>query len=331
LHSPENPIYLAFKPDKSEDVVALTIKQLRYVESAGRLGSIAAASGELHISQSSVTAAIDAVEAHLGFDLFSRVPARGIQPTPAGRDALRLMAGHLGAFRDFEAELSALGGTTTGEVRVACFATAAASFLPPLLTRFAVAYPGVKVTLREGNMETVLDTLEDGQSDLAFTYADVVPDHLLHTPLSTTPLYALVSTQDPLSGRPELALEDLQDRPMILLELPRNRRYYSDIFRRKGLAPRIAHVTGSTEMIRTLVESGIGYSILNARPPNYVEGGRGYRAVPLVDAGEARVFGYVTRPGIGQPGALRSFLAHVAMAKEEGLFDRIAIRAAATE
>ena len=49
----------------------LTIKQLRYAETAGRLGSIAAAAGEHNISQSSITAAIDAMEAALGFDLFT--------------------------------------------------------------------------------------------------------------------------------------------------------------------------------------------------------------------------------------------------------------------
>ena len=309
--------------------MALTLKQLRYVEAAGRLGSIAAASGEMHISQSSITAAIDAVEAHLQFDLFTRVPARGIRPTPAGRDALRLIAGHLSAFRDFEAELSALGGTTTGEVRLACFATAAASFLPPLLTGFAAAYPGITVTLLEGNIETIVDMVEDGRADIAFSYGDVVPDGLAFAPLVEAPPYALLSVADPLHAAATLALEQLADRPLILLELGRSRTFYADLFRARGLEPKVAHVTASTEMIRTLVESGIGFSVLNARPPNYVEGGRGYRAVPLADAGPGRVFGHVTRDRIGQPRALRNFLRHVA--EHSGVFERIAVRASHME
>ena len=62
-----------------------TLKQLRYVEAAGRLGSIAAAAQELAISQSSITAAIDALETSLDYDIFLRTPARGIRSTPAGR------------------------------------------------------------------------------------------------------------------------------------------------------------------------------------------------------------------------------------------------------
>ena len=40
-----------------------TLKQLRYVEAAGRLGSIGSAATKLNTSQSSITAAIDVLEA----------------------------------------------------------------------------------------------------------------------------------------------------------------------------------------------------------------------------------------------------------------------------
>ncbi|MFT7593794.1 MAG: DNA-binding transcriptional LysR family regulator [Paracoccaceae bacterium] len=43
------------------------MKQLRYVEATGRLGSIANAAVEINISQSSITAAIGALESQVGF------------------------------------------------------------------------------------------------------------------------------------------------------------------------------------------------------------------------------------------------------------------------
>jgi len=43
-----------------------TLKQLKYIEATGRLGSIANAATELHISQSSITAAIGAFERQIG-------------------------------------------------------------------------------------------------------------------------------------------------------------------------------------------------------------------------------------------------------------------------
>ncbi|MGH6778327.1 MAG: helix-turn-helix domain-containing protein, partial [Bradyrhizobium sp.] len=61
-----------------------TLKQLRYIEAAARTGSIANAANELNISQSAVTAAIDKFEEALGYELFLRVPAKGIKTTPSG-------------------------------------------------------------------------------------------------------------------------------------------------------------------------------------------------------------------------------------------------------
>ncbi len=61
-----------------------TLKQLRYVEAAGRLGSIAKAADELAISQSSITAAIDSLEFGLDYDMFVRTPAKAFNPPHQG-------------------------------------------------------------------------------------------------------------------------------------------------------------------------------------------------------------------------------------------------------
>jgi DNA-binding transcriptional LysR family regulator len=105
-----------------------TLKQLRYVEAAGRLGSIAKAAVEVSISQSSITASIDALEASLDYALFVRTPAKGITPTSAGREALQLIRTYLNQTRQFESELQSQGGDDAGLVRIACYATAAPTF-----------------------------------------------------------------------------------------------------------------------------------------------------------------------------------------------------------
>ncbi|MEO0679826.1 MAG: LysR family transcriptional regulator, partial [Pseudomonadota bacterium] len=69
-----------------------TLKQLRYVEAAGRLGSIASAAGELNISQSSITSAIDALETEVGFDLFIRTRAKGLKTTSSGDQIIQMIS-----------------------------------------------------------------------------------------------------------------------------------------------------------------------------------------------------------------------------------------------
>ncbi|MDH3919404.1 MAG: LysR family transcriptional regulator, partial [Rhodospirillales bacterium] len=156
----------------------LTFKQLRYATAAGRLGSVAAAAAEIKISQSSITAAIDSIEAELGVDLFIRLPAKGIRPTPAGREALTMMQGMLNHVARFESELESLGGSPRGFLRLGCYVTAAPYVLPLTLRAFSHRYPQARVDLREGDMMAITDLLVAGEVDLAMTYRDVVTTEL---------------------------------------------------------------------------------------------------------------------------------------------------------
>ena len=129
-----------------------TLKQLRYVEAAGRLGSIASAATKLNTSQSSITAAIDVLEAELGFDLFLPTPAKGIHPTSAGLETLKLISSNLDQTLHFEADLLSVGGAATGLVKLACYSTAAPSFLPPVLKSITTRFPSLSLIMLEGHM-----------------------------------------------------------------------------------------------------------------------------------------------------------------------------------
>ncbi len=307
--------------------VGLTLKQMRYVEATGRLGSIAAAAEALSISQSSITAAIDALEAELGFGIFTRVPAKGIQKTPGGADALKLISRFLADYRDFEAELYALGGAVTGTIRLACFATAAATFLPPAIKQFQSEFPNVQFELVEGDMDNVAEYLDTGAADIAFTYDEVIGSHHDFDLMVELPHYAMVNTQDPLAQRKSVSLADLQDQPMINLQLQRSGTYYSDLFADAGLTVRVAHATSSVEMIRTLIASGFGFSILNARPVSAALDSRGITVLPITDPIPARRFGLVTQSRVTLPYPVQRFIERCHALRDDGVFENLAVRA----
>jgi DNA-binding transcriptional LysR family regulator len=214
-----------------------TLKQLRYVEAAGRLGSIAKAAVEVSISQSSITASIDALEASLDYALFVRTPAKGITPTSAGREALQLIRTYLNQTRQFESELQSQGGDDAGLVRIACYATAAPTFLPPILKSITENFPGISVKVMEGNMMAILDYLDNGEVDLVFTYDRHVPPAQAFEPLFPAPPYALISKSDAASQLPSISFEQLSKKPMIMLDLPYTRDYFLGLFRARGLEP----------------------------------------------------------------------------------------------
>lgn len=302
-----------------------TLKQLRYVEAAGRLGSIAGAAKELAISQSSITAAIDALETTLDYDLFLRTPAKGIQSTPVGEQALHLMRGFLHNARHFETDLRALGGDTSGHVRIACYVTAAPAFLPPILQNITDNFPGMSIQVMEGNMQTILEYLDEGRVDLAFTYEQVVQPHHHFARLFQAPPYALIHLDDPLALQPTVSFAELAERPMVLLDLPRTRDYFASLFEREGCRPQIAHTTRSAEIARSLVSGGFGYTILNIRPPHYVEEQLRTRAVPIRGLQEGQNFGIATLAQTRPPQIVQAFIDSCMTLQRNGAFDQLTV------
>ena len=303
----------------------VTLKQLRYVEAAGRLGSIAHAAKELAISQSSITAAIDALETSLEYDLFRRTPAKGIQATPTGEQALLLIRNFLQQARYFEADLQALGGAASGLVRIACYATAAPAFLPPILQNLTDNFPGMSIQVMEGNLTSIIEFLDEGKVDLVFTYSEGLQAIHSFLPLFQAPPYALVNLDDPLSQQKSVSFAELADRPMVLLDLPRTRDYFTGLFEQRGHRPNIAHTTRSAEIARALVAGGFGYTILNIRPPDYVENQLRYRAVPIAGLEAGQSFGIATLANTRPPKIVQSFIDSCVTLQKGGAFDRLTV------
>lgn len=302
-----------------------TLKQLRYVEAAGRLGSIAEAARELSISQSSITAAIDALEFGLEYDLFQRTPAKGIQPTPAGIKALEIVRSFLHESKQFEAELQSIGGNTSGIVRIACYATAAPAFLPPILRDLTENFPGMSIQVLEGNMAAVMGFLDDGRADLAFTYDVVTQSTHAFEPLFEAPPYAMISHSDPLSNAASVSFADLAEKPMVLLDLPHTRTYFETLFTRAGCRPTIAHTTRSAEIARALVGGGFGYTILNIRPPAAAEANAQFRCVPISGDVDRPVFGIATAAVARLPTVVTAFIQRCKILKKNGDFDELTV------
>lgn len=310
-------------------VLNFTLKQLRYVETAGRLGSITKAAEELSISQSSITAAIDALEQSLDYDLFVRAPAKGIQPTPSGADALKLIRNLIDQSRHFNSELHSVGSDVRGLVRIGCYATAAPSFLPPILDAVSKEFPGISIKLLEGHMGRMIEFLSDGEADLAFTYAEALDSRHDFLPLFEAPYYALLSETDPLAQQSSVALAELSERSMVLLDLPMVRETFVGLFERMGLTCNITHTSRSAEICRTLVAAGYGFSILNILPPNYLIEKTPFRALRIEDAGAGPTFGIATLSGVRQPKNVKAFLQSCLTLREANAFDHITLRPSA--
>ncbi|MCP5374226.1 MAG: LysR family transcriptional regulator [Hyphomicrobiales bacterium] len=246
----------------------ITLKKLAYALAVARHRSIAKAARELNVSPSAVAAAVDALEAELGSRLFHRQPARGVVATSAGREILARAARLLEEVEAFKAFAAERGQHLAGELNVGCFTSLSFIVLPPVLKAFTGRHPGITVHLHEGEVGEIQDLLDRGEVDLILTYDVGLRPDLERRVLAAAPPHAVFAGDDPMARAPRVRLRDLADRPMILFDQPASRDYFRDLFAAAGCAPRVVYRTESYQTLCELVGSGLGYALLNLRPPH---------------------------------------------------------------
>ncbi|WP_334162681.1 LysR substrate-binding domain-containing protein [Achromobacter insolitus] len=181
----------------------LPVTALRTFEAAARLGSFKLAAAELAVTPTAVSHQVKALERHVGFALFERVP-RGVRLTDKGA---RLFAGVHDALLDVAQTLDALRtAPASGALTVSTTHSFAALWLVPRLGRFYAAFPQYQLNLNT-NPEPI-DLLREASVDLAIRYSR---DHWpgLHAACSLQEWFAVY-------GSPALAARPAKRAPSLV-------------------------------------------------------------------------------------------------------------------
>jgi LysR family glycine cleavage system transcriptional activator len=121
-----------------------TLTWLRAFEAAARTSSFTAAAAELNLTSGAISYQIRALEAHLGFALFERLP-RGVKLTPMGVAYLPPVRK---AFEELaDSTVGLFGGLERVQITVHAPVSLAALWLAPKLPAFSVANPSIDVRL----------------------------------------------------------------------------------------------------------------------------------------------------------------------------------------
>jgi DNA-binding transcriptional LysR family regulator len=146
-------------------------------------------------------------------------------------------------------------------------------------------HPGLALTLLEAEQEHLVASLRRSDVEIALLYDFGLDETLDLTPVAELTPYVLLPEGHPLAASPSIALQDLLQEGLVLLDVPPSRDYFLALFKDAGLDPHIAFRTKSLEMARGLVGHGLGYSILAAKPANNMTyDGRALVSRPLAAA-----------------------------------------------
>jgi DNA-binding transcriptional LysR family regulator len=250
--------------------VGFTLTQLRYFAAAADLGSMTAASKELMVSQSAISTAVAQLENELGVQLFLRHHARGLTLTSAGEEFFRELRNYLVHTTELAEVARTAGEALIGELTIGCFATLGPFELPRLLAASYQDNPGIRISVIENEHAALKQALRSGRCELALMYGYDLDEDIDHVRVGVAAPYVLVSKEHRLARRKTVALTELANEPMVLLDLPHSARYFEHLVESAGFHPQVRHRTSGFETVRAMVANGHGWSVLNQRPASSV-------------------------------------------------------------
>ena len=138
---------------------------MEYVYAVYKEKSFSAAAKKLFISQPSLSASVRRVEERIGYPIFDR-STKPLTLTDCGAEYIRCVEQIMAIEADFSTYLSDWGELKTGSLMLGGSSLYTAHVLPAIIRKFSKRYPGVQVSLIEGNSEKLQAMLQEGTVDV---------------------------------------------------------------------------------------------------------------------------------------------------------------------
>jgi LysR family hydrogen peroxide-inducible transcriptional activator len=195
----------------------LTFRQLEYLVALADTLGFHRAAERAHVSQPALSAQIQQAEAVLGVQLFERNQRR-VLLTPAGAMVVARARRVLREAEDLLAAARLWQDPFRSSWRLGLIPTVAPYLLPEILPGIKQAHPDLRLLLREERTPVLVQELQTGGLEAAILAE--VPDlgDLVRVPLAEDPFLLAAPRDHPLARKRRVALRDLEQAELLLLE-----------------------------------------------------------------------------------------------------------------
>lgn len=222
-------------------------------------GSFTKAAQMLNYSQSGISRMINDLEKEWGVSLLERGRS-GVRLTSDGLRLLPYARSVCAEYQKLQAQVEELNGLQSGLIRIGTFSSVATHWLPKIIQEFQRDYPHIDYELLLGDYGEIERWIVEGRVDCGFVRLPTRPE-LQTIFLEQDPLLVVLPERHPLAGCERFPIQALCDYPFMLLQKGA-KADVSEIFERCGLSPKIHFTTWDDYAIMSMVESGLGISIL---------------------------------------------------------------------
>jgi LysR family hydrogen peroxide-inducible transcriptional activator len=246
----------------SSTLAGLSLRDLEYAVTVGRLRHFGRAAERCGVSQPGLSEQIRKLEGVLGTALFERGP-QGVTPTPRGEALLARAEALVAAARELLEAGRAAARPLSGPLRLGVIATLGPYYMPLLLPRLRARFPDLDLRLEEGRTAGLVDRLRAGELDAVLLALPAPGDGLAAERLFFEPFRLLAPTGHPLAAQKRIGLEDLAGGDLLLLEDGHCLRDQAlSLCRGVAGGSHAARFAASLEMLRHMIAAGEGYSLL---------------------------------------------------------------------
>jgi DNA-binding transcriptional LysR family regulator len=279
------------------------LAQLEAFLEVARRQNLSRAAEALYVSQPTVTARLQNLEASLDEQLFLRT-RRGMRLTEAGEAFLPYAERAVQALLDGRERLRELRLGSAGTLVLGAPPTVSTYTLPLLLARFTAEHASVRLVVKTGTSEEILAMVLEDQVQIGLMRALAHPE-VESTPVHSDTLVMIAGPEHPLAGRDGVRLAELAGEAVVLFGRSSSYRdFTAAIFRQAGMLTGSVMELDNIEAAKKMVEHGLGIALV---PHSAVGAELALGALRLIDLADAtpaeREIVAVRRRDAGRPSA----------------------------
>lgn len=244
----------------------MNIKQLEVFLAVAESGSFSKGAAATYITQSTVSQHISALEREFDLPLFDRT-GKGALLTEAGK----LLASHAGRItaemREAELALQRFKGAEEAFLRVGGSNIPAGYMIPAALPLLFQRFPGITVTVCQGDSRSILERLLTEEMELCVVGSSRPLKGVDLTPLGSDRIRLVVGKAHPWAERSSITVAEIGQQPLIVRESGSGTaQAVEDVLEQAGLSRaglRVRAELGSNEAIKQAVIAGLGISFVS--------------------------------------------------------------------
>lgn len=234
------------------------LKYMAFVKTI-ECGTFTKAAEILNYSQSGISRMINDLEKVWEVTLLERNRS-GVKLTSDGSRLLPYAKSLCEEYEKLKMQVDDLHGMQSSIIRIGAFSSVSTHWLPNIIKAFQKDYPGIDYELLLGDYTEIEEWIAEGRVDCGFLRLPTRSDFETIY-LEQDKLLAILPVNHPLAQYDKVPLAALCDEPFMLLEKGAKAEV-SEVFERNHLVPKVHFTTWDDYAVMSMVESGLGLSIL---------------------------------------------------------------------